>query len=407
MHWGKVVYTLRQSKSLLSFCFKCNKTVINDFREFYQKRNSNLLKKLTVIIGATLLITACGSNTESSASSEAGSSASPDKVYKLKLAATWGPTLTPFIDASQNMAKMAEEMSNGRLKIQVDPSNKHKAPLGILDLVKSGQYDMGHTAAYYYKGKDIATVPITTMPFGLTATETQGWYYYGGGEELTQKVFKPHNIVAFPGGNAGMQMGGWFKKEINSIDDFKGLKMRIPGFAGEVIAETGAVPTTIPAGELYTALDRGTIDALEWVGPSMDITMGFHKIAPYYYTGWHEPGAELSYFVNDKAYDKLPADLQQILKTAMRASADDMSVRTQHMNAEFLDKMKSETPNVQIKTMPPAVLAELKTINDRLVGEMVKESSLAKEIIESQQAYQAKARNWAKLADYQYIQDNQ
>ncbi|WP_296402361.1 TRAP transporter substrate-binding protein DctP [Psychrobacter sp.] len=231
--------------------------------------------------------------------------------------------------------------------------------------------------------------------------------YYGGGLELMQKVYKPHNIIPFPGGNTGMQMGGWFKKEINTVDDFKGLKMRIPGFAGEVIAETGAVPTTIPGGELYTALDRGTIDALEWVGPSMDITMGFHKIAPYYYTGWHEPGAELHYFVNDKAYDKLPADLQQILKTAMRVSADDMSVRTQYMSAEFLDKMKSEAPNVQIKTMPPAVLDELKKINNRLVGEMVKDNPLMKEIIDSQNAYQKKARAWSKMSDYQYIQDNQ
>lgn len=365
-----------------------------------------MLKKLTLILATTALITACGSNSKTTESTDAGS-AQPDKVYKLKLAATWGPTLTPFIDATQNMAKMAEEMSNGRLKIQVDPSNKHKSALGILDLVKSGQYDMGHTASYYYKGKDIATVPFTAMPFGLTATEQQGWFYYGGGLELMQKVFKPHNILAFPGGNTGMQMGGWFKKEINTVDDFKGLKMRIPGFAGEVIAETGAVPTTIPGGELYTALDRGTIDALEWVGPSMDIKMGFHKIAPYYYTGWHEPGAELAYFVNDKAFDKLPEDLQQILITAMRVSADDMSVRTQHMNAEFLDQMKSEAPNVQIKTMPPAVLDELKSINNRLVAEMVKESPLVKEIIESQQAYQAKARKWSKLADYQYINDNQ
>ncbi len=365
-----------------------------------------MLKKLTLVLATALVMTACGGESEKKSSAEAGS-AQPDKVYKLKLAATWGPTLTPFIDATQNMAKMAEEMSNGRLKIQVDPSNKHKSALGILDLVKSGQYDMGHTASYYYKGKDINTIPFTAMPFGLTSTEQQGWFYYGGGKELMEKVYKPHNILAFPGGNTGMQMGGWFKKEINTVDDFKGLKMRIPGFAGDVLAETGAVVTNIPSGELYTALDRGTIDALEWVGPSMDVKMGFHKIAPYYYTGWHEPGAELTYFVNDKKFEKLPKDLQAILVNAIRVSADDMSVRTQYMSAVNWEKMKAEAPDVQVKTMPPAVLDELKSINKRLVADLATKDPLMKEILESQQSYQKKAREWSKMSDYQYIKDNQ
>ena len=237
------------------------------------------------------------------------------KVYRWKLAETWPTNFPIFGEATRNMAKMVKEMSDGRLIIKIHSKNKHKAPLGIFDMVKGGQYQMGHSAAYYWKGKDINTMFFTTMPFGMIAPESYAWFYYGGGIELMEKVFSRHKMLSFPGGNTGNQMGGWFKKEINTLEDLKGLKMRIPGFAGEVLAELGAKPTNIPAGELYTALERDTIDALEWMGPSLDLRMGFHKVAPYYYTGWHEPGAELQFLVNQRALNKLPKDLQQILKT--------------------------------------------------------------------------------------------
>ncbi|DAB31827.1 MAG TPA: ABC transporter substrate-binding protein, partial [Sulfurospirillum sp. UBA11407] len=220
-----------------------------------------------------------------------------EKKVKWKLAMTWGPTLTPFTTAVENMAKMVETMSGGDFVIRVDAANKHKAPFGVLDMVKLGQYEMAHSASYYWKGKDVNLLPFTTMPFGMTAPEQYAWFYHGGGMELMEKAYAPHNMLSFPGGNTGNQMGGWFRKEIKSLDDLKGLKMRIPGFAGEVLAKLGLTVTNIAPGELYTSLERGTIDALEWVGPGMDIKMGFHKIAPYYYTGWHEPATELQFLV--------------------------------------------------------------------------------------------------------------
>ncbi|MBS9782711.1 MAG: TRAP transporter substrate-binding protein DctP [Arcobacter sp.] len=332
--------------------------------------------------------------------------ANAKKVYKWKLAASWGSTLVPFIDAPNDMAKLVEEMSDGRLKIRVDAANKHKSALGILDMVKGGQYDMGHTASYYYKGKDIHTMPFTTMPFGMTAVEQYGWFYYGGGMDLMQKVYDKHKIYAYPGGNSGMQMGGWFKKEINSIDDFKGLKMRIPGFAGEVLSKVGVQVTNIPSGELYTALERGTIDALEWVSPSMDVNMGFHKIAPLYYTGWHEPGTELSFFVNQRKFKKLPKDLQSILVTAMRVSAYDMYTKNTYMNAETWAKIKKDYPNIKVKTFPKKVLDKLKDVNDKLITDLEKKSPLMKEILESQKAFQKKAREWTEMSDFLYVKDN-
>jgi TRAP-type mannitol/chloroaromatic compound transport system substrate-binding protein len=329
-----------------------------------------------------------------------------DKVYKWKLATTWGSTLSPFIDAPTNMAKLAKEMSNGRLDIRVDAANKHKAPLGILDMVKGGQYEMGHSASYYWKGKDINTLPFTTMPFGMTAPEQYAWFYYGGGLELMQKAYKRHKVLSFPGGNSGNQMGGWFRKEINSLDDLKGLKMRIPGFAGEVLAKLGVTVTNIAPGELYTSLERGTIDALEWVSPSMDVNMGFHKIAPYYYTGWHEPATELQFLVNERQFKRLPKDLQKILITAMRVAAYDMYIQNYHMNAVAWSKISTDYPNVKIKTLPKNVINAMKKANNELLIEKAKESPLVKEVLKSQKEYLEKAREWTKMSDYKYLEDN-
>ena len=339
------------------------------------------------------------------------SSQAKEKVYKWKLATTWGPTLSPFIDAPKKLSAMVEKMSNGRLLIRVDASNKHKAAFGILDMVKGGQYDMGHSVSYYWKGKDINTLPLSTMPFGMTAPEFFAWYSYGGGEELTRKVYSKHKVLSFPGGNTGNQMGGWFKKEIKSLEDLKGLKMRIPGFAGEVMAELGATVTNIPSGELYTALERGTIDALEWVGPGMDIKMGFHKVAPYYYTGWHEPGTDLQYLVNEKKFNKLPKDLQEVLLAAIKLTAYDNYVQNYAMSAEAWDKIEKDYPNIQIKTFPKEVMDKMKSVNDELIikkvnEELAKNNPLFKEIIDSQKSFQKKARAWTEMSDFLYLKDN-
>ena len=329
-----------------------------------------------------------------------------EKVYKLKMATTWGKAATPLIDTAHNLSKMAEEMSNGRLLIRVDSSNKHKAPLGVFDMVKGGQYDMGHTASYYWKGKDINTLPFTSMPFGLTAPEQYAWFYHGGGLELMQKVYSKHNLLSFPGGNTGVQMGGFFREEIKTLEDLKGLKMRIPGFAGEVMAKLGIQVTNIAPGELYTALDRNTIDALEWVGPSMDINMGFHKIAPYYYTGWHEPASELQVIVNKRKFNKLPKDLQTILTTAIRVSAYDMYIHNYDMNATAWAKMKKEQPNIKVKTFSKEIMDAMKKANQELRNEMSAKSPLLKEVLDSQDAYMKKAREWTKMSDYLYLKDN-
>jgi len=329
-----------------------------------------------------------------------------EKKVKWKLATTWGPTLVPFTTAPQKVAEMVKEMSGGNFTIRIDASNKHKSPFGILDMVKLNQYEMGHSASYYWKGKDINTMPFTTMPFGMIASEQYAWFYHGGGMELMQKVYAKHKVYSFPGGNTGNQMGGWFRKEINTVDDLKGLKMRIPGFAGEIMAKLGLTVTNIAPGELYTSLERGTIDALEWVGPGMDIKMGFHKVAPNYYTGWHEPGTELQFLVNQKKFDKLSNKNKAILKTAMKLAAYDMYIQNYDMSAQAWDKIKTEYPNIKIKTFPKPVMDAMKKANTELLAEKVKGNPMLKEILDSQAAYMKKAREWTKMSDYLYLKDN-
>ena len=329
-----------------------------------------------------------------------------EKVYKLKMATTWGPTLSPLIDTSKNMAKIAEEMSNGRLKIRVDAANKHKAPFGVFDMVKAGQYDIGHSASYYWKGKDINLLPFTSMPFGLTAPEQYAWFYYGGGLELMQKAYSKYSMYSFPGGNTGVQMGGWFRKEIKSVADLKGLKMRIPGFAGEIMAKVGVEVTNIAPAELFMALERNSIDALEWVGPSMDIKMGFHKVAPFYYTGWHEPASEMQFMVNKDSFNKLPKDLQKILVVAMRVAAYDMYIQDYDLNATAWQEMKKEYPNIKVKTLPKDVMDALKKANKELRVDLSAKNPLLKEILDSQDAYMKKVREWSKMSDYLYLKDN-
>ena len=325
------------------------------------------------------------------------------ETIRWKLAETWPPNFPVFGDSVKNMVKMVKEMSDGRLLITIDSKNKHKAPLGILDMVQRGQYEMGHSASYYWKGKDIDTMFFTTVPFGMIASEQYAWFYYGGGMDLMKKVYDKYGVMSYPGGNTGNQMGGWFKKEINSVEDLKGLKMRIPGFAGEVLAELGAKPTNIPPGELYTALERNTIDALEWVGPSLDLQMGFHKIAPFYYTGWHEPATELQFLVNQKAFDKLPADLQSIVKTAMRLAAYDMYSQSMHASAVNLATLKTDFPDVKIKTFPPEVMSALSDANDKKLKEFEAKGGLTAEIIKSQRDYLKDVRAWTEISDQAFI----
>ncbi len=321
-----------------------------------------------------------------------------------KLAMTWASTLTPLASPAPKLAKLVSEMTDGNFEIKVEGAEKHKAPLEILDMVKGGQFEMGHTASYYWKGKDITTVFFTSVPFGMTSDEQMAWLYYDEGMKLQEKVYSKFNVYSFPGGNTGVQMGGWFRKEIKTVDDLKGLKMRIPGLAGEVFAKLGVNVTNIAPGELYTSLDRGTIDALEWVGPGMDIKMGFHKIAPYYYAGWHEPASDMQFLINKAEFDKLSPQYKAVLKAAMQTVSADMLADNFDASAKAWEQMKAEFPNIKVMIFPEEVLKAMKKANDEVMAGYAAQNPEFKEVYDSQQAYIKKAREWSKMSTQYYLQ---
>lgn len=330
-------------------------------------------------------------------------SAADNKVYTLSLASTWADQV-PFLGAAPTtLAQMVDTMSNGRLKIKVDSPNKHKAPFGVMDMVKAGQYDLAYTASYYYKGKDYKLVFFTTVPFGLLINEQNAWYNYGGGKELAKKVYNEHGLTSFPMGSTGIQMGGWFKKEIKSLEDLKGLKFRIPGQGGEVMAKLGVTSMSTPPGELYTALERNTIDAVEWISPVFDFSMGFHKLANFYYTGWQEPASEIQLLANNKKINALPADLRAILEVAIKAVSSQLIDQATHANADAWANISKDFPNVKVQQFPADVMAALKKATREIEEEQAAKDPVFKEILESQRAYLTKVRPWTLMGEYDYL----
>ncbi len=370
--------------------------------------NSNLSHFFSrgILILSVAGLCACGpSGSDSATQAAADTSSARVKQEKivLKLAHGWPKGFPIFAESVDKYTELVEEMSDGRITLKVDSASKHKSAFGIFDFVKSGQYDIGQSASYYYGGKDPDTLFFSSMPFSMNQYEQTAWFYEGGGLELANEVYAKHNMEVMLGGNTGMQMGGWFRKEINSIDDMKGLKMRIPGFAGKVMAKVGASPTNIPAGELYQALELGTIDALEWVGPGLDLRMGFHKVAPYYYNGWHEPGTELLYYFNKDSMSKLPGWAQSVLKNAARLTAYNMSTASFAANTENWNTISQQYPNVQVKRFPDEVISALKAANNELLESEKARSDVAKRIIESRETYLNKARAWTNIGEKLYL----
>ena len=321
----------------------------------------------------------------------------------LTMVTAWPRGFAVLDDAATYLNNMVNEMSDGSLTIEKKAPGELVGAFEVFDAVSSGQADMYHAADYYFIGQHPGLAYFTAVPFGGTAQELTNWYLHGGGHDLHNQIGEIFNMKMFLAGNSGSQSGGWFRKEINSLEDLQGLKMRIPGFAGEVFAEVGVNPTNIPPGELYTALERNTIDAVEWVGPSLDLRLGFQQIADYYYTGWHEPATELQFLVNKKVWEKLPADLREIMRVAMRTASYDMLVHSQHANAEAWANIKEEYPNVQIKKFPEEIFQAMHEANEKLLEEAAANNEQAAKIVESQQEYLEKSRAYTDISERAYL----
>ncbi|MER2493619.1 TRAP transporter substrate-binding protein [Catenovulum sediminis] len=324
--------------------------------------------------------------------------------FKWKMVTTWPKNFPGLGTIPEDFAKNVEQMSGGRLSISVYGAGEMVPALQTFDAVKSGAAQIGHGAAYYWKGKIPAAPLFTTIPFGMNAQETNAWFYHGGGLQLWQKLYEPFGLVPYPGGNTGVQMAGWFQKEINSLDDIKGLKMRMPGLAGEVIADLGGIPVQLPGGELYSAMQSGAIDAADWVGPYNDLAFGLYKTAPYYYvTGWQEPGAALEFIINQQALSSLPEDLKKIVEIAIEAANANMLALYTAKNNQALQSLKEK--GVQIRKFPTEVIEALKASSQKVVKQLVASDPQAQEIFSSYASFLQQAAEYHELTELDYYKN--
>ena len=320
-----------------------------------------------------------------------------------KLVTTWPKGLPGLGSAPENFARRVGEMSNGRLTVRVYGAGEVVPPFEVFDAVSQGVAEMGHGASYYWKGKIPSSVFYTAVPFGMTAQEMNGWLHYGGGLELWRELYAPFGVRPFAGGSTGVQMAGWFNRELKSASDLDGLKMRIPGLAGEVFAASGGTAVRLAGGEIYTSMQTGVIDAVEWVGPYNDRTLGLMEVAEYYYyPGWHEPGAMLEFTVNQAAFDRLPADLQAIVEGAARATNQDMLDEFTARNNESLTTLLEEH-STKLRPLPDDVMDVLHSNAVIALEQLKKDDPMAQKISASYEVFLDGVRTYHEISERAYL----
>ena len=364
---------------------------------------TNSFKKLTLtIISSVFLLNACGDEKSTVATNVEDKAT---KTYQWKMVTSWPKNFPGLGMGPEKFSQYVDEMSNGRLTVKVYGSGELVPGFEVFDAVSQGTVQMGHSGAYYWKGKIPASPIFSAIPFGMTATELNAWLHYGGGLALWKELYQPFGIVPMAGGNSGAQFAGWFKKEINSMEDLKGLKMRIPGLGGEVLKRAGGIPVTLTGGEIFSSLQSGAIDASEWVGPYNDLAFGFHQAAEYYYSSvWHETGTNLEFLVNAKALAQIPKDLQKIVEIAARAVNQDMLDEYNARNNIAL-KTLVEKHRVKLREFPPEVMAALKKHTNEVLDEQVANDAGFAKVWKSYSAFLMSMREYNDLTLKAYYQN--
>jgi TRAP-type mannitol/chloroaromatic compound transport system substrate-binding protein len=311
-------------------------------------------------------------------------------AVRWRLASSFPKSLDTIFGAAEVFSKQVKAMSGGKFEISVHAAGEIMPAFGVVDGVQQGSIEAAHTAPYYFFGKDECFALGCAIPFGLNSRQMTAWMYEGNGLKLMREFYAKYNIVNFPGGNTGAQMGGWYRKEIKSVKDIKGMKIRIGGFAGKIIERMGGVPQNIPGGDIYPALEKGTIDAAEWVGPYDDQKLGFNKVAPfYYYPGWWEGGPQLDFFVNNKAWDALSPENKAIVENAASTAHIQMQARYDAKNPDALKQLVGT--GTKLRAFPADVMA-----------------AAFKESMAVYQELNAKNESWKKIyADYSKFRADQ
>jgi TRAP-type mannitol/chloroaromatic compound transport system substrate-binding protein len=324
-----------------------------------------------------------------------------------KMVMTWQKVLPGLGTGAVRLAKRISSLSGGELEVEVYGGGELVPAMGVFDAVSNGTVEMGHAAPYYWLNKSRATSFFCGMPGGLTAQEQNGWLYFGGGKKLWDKLYDQFGLVSFAAGNTGCQMGGWFNRELKALADLKGLKMRIPGLAGEVFTKLGGSAQVIPPQELFTSMQSGVIDALEWVGPWNDISLGFHKVSKYYYgPAFQEGGPTLELMINKKAYMDLPRPLQKVVKIACATENDLMSAEYHANNVRSFSDLKNKH-NVDIRPYPEDILQAFFKNSEEVVASVAEDGAIEKEIFESYNQYRNNARQMSPYTELGFLQARQ
>ena len=358
-----------------------------------------LVKNTALLALASQSLSSCQ---KSKTADESDSKRPSSKKIKWKMATTW-PKNFPILGTGANkLAQYIDELSDGALKIKIYGAGELVPALEVFDAVSRGTIEMGHGASYYWQGKHEASSFFAAVPFGLTAQEINAWISYGGGQKLWDELYAPFGLKAFSAGNTGVQMGGWFNKEIRTVQDFKGLKMRMPGLGGKVLSRLGSAVVTLSGGEIFQALKSGNIDGTEWVGPFNDRATGLHKAAKFYYwPGWHEPGTSIEALINKQAFEKLPKHLKLVVERACQAANQDMLAEATYKNAQAL-KVLVEKDKVNLKKFPDDVLKKLKETSEEVVKEISNKNELSQRVFKSFKDFLNSSQKWNEISEVSY-----
>ena len=322
-------------------------------------------------------------------------------TIKWRMTASWPKSLDTLYGGAVALSNAVAEATDNKFQIQVFAGGEIVPGLQALDATSNGTVEMSHTASYYYFGKDPTFAFGTSVAFGPNARLNQGWYYAGGGKEVLNEFYKKYNVTMLVAGNTTCQMGGWYRKEIKTVADLKGLKLRIGGFPGRVLEKLGAVPQQIAAGDIYPSLEKGTIDAAEWVGPYDDYKLGFYKVAPYYYyPGWWEGGSMINAFINLNKWNALPKHYQAILTQAAAYANDWMMSKYDQLNPEYLRKLLAA--GAKLRAFSPDIMEACYKSAKELHAEIAKKNASFKKVYESQTAFENNGYQWWQVAELNY-----
>jgi TRAP-type mannitol/chloroaromatic compound transport system substrate-binding protein len=318
-----------------------------------------------------------------------------------RLASSFPPTLDALYGSAERLGERLAALTDGRFQVRPYAAGEIVPAFGVMDAAQQGTVQVGHSASYYFTGKNNALAFDTGVPFGLTSRQQSAWLYEGGGLDLVHEIFADFSLITFPAGNTGSQMGGWFKREVNSAADLRGLKMRIPGLGGEVMNRLGATVQVLAGGEIYPALERGAIDATEWVGPYDDEKLGFHRAAQlYYYPGWWEPGPSMTFMVNRTAWDRLPTTYQEAFRAAALWAANGTQTIYDARNPAALERLIGE--GVQLRPFSNDIMTAAREASNAIMEENASANPAYRKVYDAWRQFRDDSFRWFATAEQTY-----